>query len=358
MNNHITSEQIVERLEENGLGYGVLELQDGATAILSQRGGRIFGPFLSPGDESLFWMNAAFTQAAKFVEFLESGSWNLGGDRMWIAPEIQYSVRDRADYWGTIAEPPQIDPGMYTLESMGGGQWRLFEAMTLDAYNLATGQKSLMLERLIRPVDDPLRFVSVYESLLHGVRYVGYEQTVTLREGKHDDILSEAWSLVQLNPGGRLLIPASPYVELTDYYEPIDASLYTRHPNHLSVDITGTRQYKIGIKAAHTFGRLGYVNRRDGGEAYLVVRNYFNDPSLPYAEEPDKPVGCRGHSIHVYNDDGLFGGFGELECNLPTIGGETGRSSSTDHLGLWSYVGPEDKINEIALHLLGIQPFA
>jgi hypothetical protein len=187
------------------------------------------------------------------------------------------------------------------------------------------------------------------------VLFAGYEQDVTLSERKRDDIVSEAWSLTQLNPGGLLLIPASPRVEYTDYYEPVDGSLQTIRPDHVRLRITGTRQYKVGYKSAHVFGRLAYYNHLDDGRAYLIVRNFFNNPSMPYAEEPDHSPGCRGHSIHVYNDGGNAGGFGELECNLQTIGGETGRSSSTDQLALWLYVGARGEVKEIALHLLGIE---
>ena len=59
--------------------------------------------------------------------------------------------------------------------------------------------------------------------------------------------------------------------------------------------------------------------------------------------------------FHVYNDDGGLGRFGELECNGQTIGGSTGRSSSTDQMLLWIYVGDMTAIKEIALHLLGVE---
>ena len=72
-------------------------------------------------------------------------------------------------------------------------------------------------------------------------------------------------------------------------------------------------------------------------------------------EEPADRPGRRGDAIHVYNDDGMFGGFGELECHGQTIGGETGRSSSTDQMLLWVYVGPEHKLIEIATHLLDVE---
>lgn len=355
MSNMITYRQVIARLEENDLPYGVLTLQNDVSIIISQRGGRIFGPFLSPESESIFWINSVFAKPDSFKEFLNSGAWNLGGDRIWIGPEIQYGVRDRTDYWGTIYWPEQVDPGRYLLDQPKPDQWRLSQDMTLEAHNLASGQKELCLERLIQRAEDPLRNLSDYQDLIDGVLFAGYEQVVSHSEGKLDDIMSEAWSLVQLNPGGLLLILASPCVEFTDYYEPIDESLQTIHSNHVRLKITGDRRYKVGYKAAHVFGRLAYFNHFDDGRAYLIVRNFFNNPSVPYIEEPAHLPGCRGHSVHVYNDDGNFGGFGELECNAQTIGGVTGRSASTDQLLLWFYVGAADKVKEIALHLLGVE---
>jgi hypothetical protein len=351
----ITYQQIVDRLEENELAFGELELQDGVTLIISQHGGRVFGPFLSQESESIFWTNDAFADPDAFQEFLGTGNWNIGGDRMWIAPEIQYHVPDRNDFWGSVFWPAQVDPGTYSLEQPSLGQWLLAQDITLEAYNLASGQKELRLERLIHQVEDPLRNVTGYPALVDGVRFAGFEQVVTLSEHKQDDIVSEAWSLTQLNPGGVLVIPASPRVEYTDYYEPVDKSLQTINPNHVRLKITGDRQYKVGYKAAQVFGRLAYYNHLADDLAYLIVRNFFNNPSAPYTEEPDHTPGCRGHSIHVYNDDGNAGGFGELECNAQTIGGETGRSGSTDQLVLWLYVGAPDKVKEIGLHLLGVE---
>jgi len=351
----IAYRQVIARLEENEIPYGVLALQDDVSIVIAQRGGRIFGPFLAEDRSSIFWMNDAFARPDSFKEFLASGNWNIGGDRMWIAPEIQYGVLDRNRYWETVHTPAQVDPGHYELDQPQPGQWRLAEEVTLEAYNLASGQKEFHLERLIRRAQDPLRQVSGYEGLIDGVLFAGYEQVVTLSESKLDEIMSEAWSLTQLNPGGELLIPASPRVEVIDYYEPIDESLMTVYPHHVRLKITGNRQYKIGIKAAHVFGRLGYYKQLDGGSAYLVVRNFYNNPSAAYVEEPAHIPGCRGHSIHVYNDNGMFGGFGELECNAQTIGGTTGRSSSTDQLLLWLYVGPSEKIKEIGLHIFGVE---
>jgi hypothetical protein len=355
MNNRILGHQIIARLKENSFPYGMLTLQNDVSILISQNGGRVFGPFLSQDSESIFWINSAFAQSDSFKAFLNSGDWNLGGDRIWIAPEVQYNIQDRADLWGSYHLPEQVDPGRYRLDQPKQDQWRLFQDMDLELYNLASGHKELRLERLIQQVEDPLRNLSDYQDLIDGVIFAGYQQIVSLSESKQDGILSEAWSLIQLNPGGTLLIQASPRVEICDYYEPIDESLQSIYSNHVRLKITGDRRYKVGYKAAQVFGRLAYLNHLDDGRSYLIVRSFFNNPSAPYAEEPSHSPGRRGHSIHIYNDDGNLGGFGELECNAQTIGGATGRSSSTDQVVLWLYVGSSNKVKEIALHLLGIE---
>ncbi|MBK8051158.1 MAG: hypothetical protein IPK16_31085 [Anaerolineales bacterium] len=81
-NNYITQLQIIARCEENNIPYAVLPLQDGATIVVTQRGARIFGPFLAPDAASLNWVNAAFASAPAFRAFLHEGNWNLGGERL------------------------------------------------------------------------------------------------------------------------------------------------------------------------------------------------------------------------------------------------------------------------------------
>lgn len=355
MNHKFSFQQVVASLEKNNQPYTVLPLQNEVRLVISQRGARIFGPFFSDNSESIFWLNQAFAQPDSFKQFLASGDWNLGGERVWIAPEIQYLVRDRADFWGTVRVPEQMDPGHYTLEQAAPNQWRLTQRLTLPAYNLASGEKELHIDRLINPTADPLRHLSNYHSLIEGLRFAGYEQIVSLSESRLDEMMSESWNLIQLNPGGQLLIPASPQVEYSDYFEPIDSSFQAIHPHHISLKISGDRRYKVGYKAAHVFGRLAYFNQLDDGSAYLIVRNFFNNPALPYVEEPADWPGRRGHSIHVYNDGGALGGFGELECNGQTIGGVTGRSASSDSFVLWLYVGAADKVKKLTPHLLGIE---
>ncbi len=354
MDNKIDFRTMIARLEENKLSYGILPLQNGMKAIISQRGGRIFGPFIDEGP-SLFWVNKGFAEPEAFKEFLHSGHWNLGGDRIWIAPEVQYNASDRKDFFGTFHLPEEMDPGHYTLEQTDKGQWRLHQNFMMEAHSLANGKKDLTIDRIIQPVEDPLRNLKNYHDLIRDVQYAGYEQNITLTESRLDDIVSETWSLIQLNPGGRLVISSTPCVEVHDYYRPIDDTLMTLYPHYVNLKITGDRQYKVGFKSPHLFGRIGYFNTWEGNQSYLVVRNFFNNPSGAYTEEIDRIPGVHGFSIHVYNDDGGLGGFGELECNEQAIGSYSGRSESNDQLVLWIYIGETSQVKTIGLNLLGVE---
>lgn len=350
----ITDAQIMQRFAEHGLRYARLPLQDGAFLLVGERGGRVFGPFLTPGAESIYWVNPVFASPEAFTHSLHAGFWNQGGERVWIAPEIQYFVHDRRDFWGTNRLPPQMDPGHFTLSDPSGDGLSLENELTLPAYNTASGEKALHLTVHLRRVENPLRFLPAAARLLSGLTYAGYEQVVTLQETNASPIQSESWNLVQLNPDGVLLIPASPQVAYHDYFEPVDSAHQKICANHVRLRITGRRRYKTGYSAVHLTGRSAYYSTLSDGRACLLVRNFFNNPSAPYIEEPPHLPGAMGDSLHVYNDGGAFGGFGELEVHGQAIGGATGRSASTDQFVMWLYAGEPAALRAVAAHLLGI----
>jgi len=346
----------IQALDANGLRYAMLPVSDSAQMLIVERGGRLFGPFRQTSDPGLFWSSPALASPAALETFIHSGHWNLGGERLWISPEIQYLVADRTDFWGTVAVPPAMDPGTWTLDVFEPGRVRLNQELTLAAYNLASGHKALTVERVLRAAPDPLASSRHYAQLLSDVAYSGYEQVVTLSDATTDAITSQVWNLVQLRAGGQILVPCTPKLEITDYNEPIDDAHCAQNEHWTSFRITGVRRYKVGLRAAQTFGRMGYFHPGDGTRAYLIVRNFFNNPSSLYSEEPAHLPGSHGDSIHIYNDGGMFGGFGELEIQGQTIGGATHRTSVTDQQLLWIYEGPPARLAEIAAHLLGISP--
>lgn len=328
-----------------------MALQNGMRVLLTQRGARVLGLFPTPDAENLLWTNSALDDAAHLRDFITGGGWNLGGERCWIAPEIQYNVRDRNDFFGTLATPPAIDPGHYEMTVQANAVYYEQE-IALEAYNIASGEKRLRVSRAVRPVPNPLP-----DAVMDGAHYGGYEQTATLTELNATPIMSEIWNLVQLNAGGTLLIPVIGDAQYSEYFgSPPDDAKYAQG-NHLRIAITGERQFKVGYKSVCISGRMGYWNRLADGREYLLVRCFFNNPSSIYAEEPPDKPGVTGHSVHVYNDGGEFGGarrFGEMECSGQTIGGRSGKTSSTDTFVMWAYTGTSAAIRRIAGMLLGV----
>ena len=353
-----TFEQLTRSLDMRGLAYGVLTLDNSVRLVLTERGGRLMGPFL-PDGTSVAWINPVLADAGSLDRFLESGDWNMGGDRIWIAPEVQYLATDRDRFNETCVIPEQMDPGSWTLTGGGAGAsaWFLRQRATLEAHSLARGRKTVDVVRQVIPALNPLRSLREAGSLMAGVRYAGWEHSVRLTESTADDIVSETWNVLQVRPGSTMLIPCSPRIEISDiggYRDPAPETAKTVRGNHLRIDVTGDRQWKIGLRSAHVTGRLGCLTPLGSAELCLLVRSFDNNPSALYSEESFDQPGNNGNSVHVYHDDGELGSFGELECNGQAIGGPTGRSTSTDTFTTWLYTGPAEALREIGAHLLGI----
>lgn len=350
----IRFDQLINSLDSNQQAYSTLEWESGMRLVVTRHGGRLMGPFPDESSTSLTWLPAEWDSADAAKSMIDSNAWNLGGERIWIAPEVQYNISDRANFWGTHNVPPAMDPGDYSLTETASGSLQLSQSITMTAYNLAEGEKLLDLTRIVQKAANPLRTLHNYEALSADVKYAGYQQIITLDDRNPDEIISETWDLVQMNPDGQLIIPASPGIEWAEYAATVPKAAKTVENNHIRLPINGQDQFKVGYKSAYLTGRLGYLNQLDDDNYYLTVRSFFNNPSAYYSEEPPDKVGDNGYSVHIYNDDGGFGGFGELECNGQAIGGATNRSSSTDTLIMWVYIGALEKLKPISEILLGV----
>jgi len=332
------------------------DIRAGAGRVLvSEHGGRIFGPFFD--DVSLNWVSPLFDDEERFRTQIDEGAWNLGGDRLWLAPELRYNVRDRARFLESYHLQPAVDPGSYCLEESAPERCRLFQVMRLEAYDdPALGPKSLRLERLVQPAGDPLRDVERYETFRERVSFCGYEQIVTLTDIAPDGRESQAWSITQVPPGGVILVPVVPGAEYEDHLEPVDERHLEIHSNHIRVRARGDRKFKIELKAAHHFGRFGYYRKLGGGRASLVVKLFFNNPSASYVMEAPHLPGVRGYSLDIYHDDGGLGGFAEIECHGQPVGYPGGVVRSTDQFLTWAYRGKEAAVRETCAQLLGMSP--
>ena len=91
-------QEILKTFEYCGISYELLDVGDGWTIAVTQHGGHIFGPFSEQYPEGLFWIPDSIQDKDSYKELIDNKIWNIGGDRVWIAPEIQFNIRDRSRY--------------------------------------------------------------------------------------------------------------------------------------------------------------------------------------------------------------------------------------------------------------------
>ena len=335
------------RLETAGIPYTELPVGGGTTALLVQRGGRVLGLYQEEGEENLLWTNPVLEKGEEAQAFLQGTQWNVGGDRLWLGPEIRYSVTDRTRFWETLHTPEAIDPGTYRMEE-GPGAIRFCQEMTIPVLDGGSGAACVQVSRRFAACHNPLRDMGQAEMLMEGVTFAGYQQEVCLR-GQGTCV--EGWSLLQVKAGGRIYIPMYAPSRGVDYYEPARPfeQLLERG---VCLEATGENRYKVGYKAAVVTGRIAYSCMWNGRPC-LLIRNFPNDPAGIYEEEPPLLPGEKGFSVHVYNDNGNPPSFAEVECSLPAIlGGQ--REESRDVISTWIFTGKKERLEKIGKQLLGM----
>jgi hypothetical protein len=343
------------RLAERGIASRRIRVGTDAHIVVSGYGSRVYGPFFGAG-ASEAWIPEAFGDPTAFAALHESGAWNVGGDRVWIGPEIEYMIPDRDRYWDTYDMPVAMDPATHVFAGdateptmhrhlrLRGHQRSL--ADHTDVYG------SLDLGIRIRATPNPLRELSLAGG--EDVSYGGYRTELTLSQSSGTALDAESWMLLQVRAGGTALVAGAPRMRVTDYYEPVGDLLAPRRGG-VAVSLTGADRFKIGFAAPHVSGRMAYLRDLADGDAALVVRSSSVWPGFDYAEEPDFLPGHRGDALHMYNDDGGLGGFAELEARGTPIaavrGGDGSTRPVTDRFLTWWFRGPRSVLAEIAEHL-------
>lgn len=344
-------QEILKTFDACGMKYEVLDIGDGWNIVISQHGGHVFGPFSDNCPEGIFWIPETVREAKEYQKLIDGRIWNIGGDRVWIAPEIQFNIKDRNRFRETLDTPKTIDPGSFAM-ARKQDTVTLKQAVDLESYNTVNGTIHVELERTILKALNPLRKLPDYDILMKSVSYCGFEQVLNLTAKSEAPIYAESWDLLQIRPKGRLYLPMYRVTRGTDHYEPAADHEYLAG-HGVCLHITGDARYKIAYKSAVLTGRFGYLSDEKDGESRLIIMNYPNNPSAMYSEEPPLAVGDTGYSVHIYNDDGNSGGFAEMECNLQTIGRPTGINRSIDRVTKWIYTGNTKRLKGVAQVLLG-----
>ena len=149
-------QEILKTFEYCGISYELLDVGDGWTIAVTQHGGHIFGPFSEQYPEGLFWIPDSIQDKDSYKELIDNKIWNIGGDRVWIAPEIQFNIRDRSRYRESLDTPKTIDPGCFSMVRRQDAIC-LEQSLDLQSYNTVTGSMHLDLKRTILNAENPLR---------------------------------------------------------------------------------------------------------------------------------------------------------------------------------------------------------
>jgi hypothetical protein len=230
--------------------------------------------------------------------------WNVGGDRLWLGPESDWfwASDDHTDLSAHVV-PGEIDPGRWA--TYVGDRHAV---LTADVRLTHRRSGAVTRVRVRREVD----------LLTAGPGAVSYRTRTTL------DVVAgppgqavDAWSIVQVPDGGVLDVALAGPLAYRDHLAPAPPERIVDHGDRVAVELTGESMFKIGFAPSVVAGRLTYVLPDLTVERVFDVR-----PHLPY---------CEGDAVQVFDDDGHYGGYAELEHHSPAaVTSATGTGRTVD----------------------------
>ena len=341
--------KLADTLNAAGKPTELFQSPDGSTVLMLPYGGRVLGLFSPGSDRNFYWTNTALDSADSAKAFFASHEWqNTGGDRTWLSPETSlffpnYPTMD------VYFQPRSLDPGKYEVVKEGGVT-KLVNRLSVTLFKSKT-EVDLVITKRVGPAPNPLRYergLSVGD-----VEYAGYTQYTTL------DTTSVAgsvglWNLVQMPHGGDLLVPTYVRAEPVAYFGsmPPEDLLVSDHLVRYKMRQKG--EHKIGIRAAATCGRVGYLYEQ-AGTWQLIVRSFTVNPSGEYIDCPWTDQDAFGISTQACNVNSGLGQFSELEYHIPAIGEGTGRQRCDDEAQVWAFRGSLESVRAVARALLAAE---
>lgn len=337
----------------------VQRMPDGTRLLVLPHGGRVLGLFAPWSDENFYWTHPALKSAAEARAFYAREAWhNSGGDRTWLAPEVDVFLPDfpKLDRY----EPPRaLDPGRYRVVERKPG-FELENRLTLRL-SRSKSEVAVKISKTFRPAPNPLRHERGID--LRGVAYAGYTQQVSLEltgASRTTKAQIGLWSLVQMPHGGDLLMPTFSRNEPRHVFStvgtiPRDDLVVSEHLVRYRMRQKG--EHKISLRAAPMTGRAGYLYR-SGSQWSLVVRNFVVNPACEYVDVPWNEPDCLGFAVQACNVNSALGAFSELEYHTPVTGQRPEARHCTDTSQIWAFRGSRPRILRIARLLVTGRDFS
>src|SRR6202789_4131079 len=347
-------QDLVATLKAVGKFPEIHQTDDGTRILVLPYGGRILGLFAPGSEENFLWTNSALNSVESARTYYASDDWqNSGGDRTWLAPEVDFFFSkfpniDIAGYW----QPRNLDPGNYELIRTAHGV-KLTNRLKVDAFR-SKKRVELEITKSVDAAPNPLRYDTALRT--GAAEYAGHTLLPSLGvldANPGDAPLVGLWSLTQMPHQGELFIPTYSRTEPRIYFGLVDAP-----PDELAISdrlvrfkMRAAGEHKIGIRAAVTTGRIGYIYPTENRHS-LIARNYSVNPSGEYADVPWTEPEDRGYSTQACSVNSRWGMFSEMEYHVPAIGGSTGLRHVEDRSPLWAFRGSREEIVKIARALL------
>ena len=347
-------QDLIATLKAVGKSTELYQTDDGTRVLILPYGGRILGVFAPGSEENFLWTNSVLNSVESARAYYASDDWqNSGGDRTWLAPELDFFFPkfpdiDIAGYW----QPRGLDPGNYALTKTDQ-EVKLTNRLSIDAFR-SRKRVELEITKSIAAAPNPLRYDAQARS--GAVEYAGHTLLTSLKilNADPDAVpLVGLWSLTQMPHQGELFVPTYSKTEPRVYFGLVDtpADEVAVNDRLVRFKMRAAGEHKIGIRAAVTTGRIGYIYPTENRHA-LIVRNFFVNPSGEYADVPWTEPEDRGYSTQACSVNSRWGMFSEMEYHVPAIGGSTGLRHVEDRSQLWAFRGSREDIIKIARALL------
>lgn len=342
-----------------GAGRTPLSLtgEAGDKVLVLPHGGRVMGLYSAASEKNFLWTSAAVSSSELAREHFASDRWcNSGGDRTWLAPEIDFFYPHYPDTSRQYFQPRQLDPGRF-VASRTPTRIMLENTLSIHAFRRGWTQ-AIRVRKTISMISNP--FADGGAGIAAELEFAGYQlhTSLELLDALADNVEIGIWNLLQLPGGGEMVVPTYGPTTPVVYFGDIPQGDLRTEPRCVRYRMSAPNEQKIGVDAVATTGRAGYLleDYEDAEMASLVVRNFQNNLTGPYVDVPLHSPERGGHAFQACNIDADYlGHFAELEYHAPAIGGRSGLSRSDDVSQVFAYRGPREAIAQAALMLLGVE---
>ncbi|MFZ2656313.1 MAG: hypothetical protein WAX69_15380 [Victivallales bacterium] len=331
-----------------------LHFADGSCLLMLPGSGRVLGLFTPDSEENFFWTNPALNDKKRASSFFKAKGWhNPGGDRTWLAPEIEIFIGDLANPTGTYQVPRGLDPGSWRIECHDP----FLRLANKSPIHMRRSKQKLNVRifKEFKPAPNPLRNMNI-----KGLQYSGYEQNTSLEMDvvPSSPVQIGLWNLLQLPKPGRMLIPTYFKAKPQLVFGPAKSADFKIGRNLIIWNMDhGKSSCKMSIKAEALTGRAGYLCRSSGKSTNwnLVVRQFSVNPSSEYVDALWSDPSDTGYAFQACSVNSGKQSFNELEYHAPAATTLAGHNQTRDQSLVWAFRGGFADIEKAVRIILGLK---